>query len=74
MSDETTIGRLPAEEVDEIHTLDSPEQGYKAVLSKQDQIIDLLAALTAKLDGEGTLGGGYAAAVSDDLLKIKFRL
>lgn len=76
MTDETKLGRLPEEQIDEVHTLDSPEKGFQAVLSKQDQIIDLLAALTAKIDADSgdTGGDNDYSDLTDALLKIKFRI
>jgi len=75
MSEAQEIGRLPAEEVGQDHILDDPTKGFQAVLTKQDEIIDLLKALTAKLDADGGVSDtDFASLLTDDLNKLGFSL
>jgi len=52
------LGRLVNPEQIVIH--DAPEQTVSAILTKQDEIIDLLKALTAKIDADSGDTGGDA--------------
>lgn len=57
---------------------DTVPQGsaLQGMLRKQDEIIDLLKALTAKLDADSADTGGdsdYAAELTDALEKVKLR-
>jgi hypothetical protein len=50
----------------------APKSGEQAMLMKQDQIIDLLKALTAKLDADaGVADTDYAALLTASLEKVK---
>jgi hypothetical protein len=75
MAGDTSLGRLDAGEAGQSQVLDDPTKAYSAVLTKQDEIIDLLKALTAKLDGDvGITDVDYASSLTDALEKLAFRL
>ena len=76
---EEDIGRLGAMgEHDPAHVqYDAPSQTVSAIISKMDEMVDAMKALTAKLDADsGDTGGDsdYAALVSDSIEKLKFEL
>jgi hypothetical protein len=59
----TEIGRLDADEVGKEHVFDSPTKANAAILTKLDEIIDLLIASS----------GAVVDAAAADLEKIKFK-
>lgn len=70
----TELGRIPAAELAEKIVHDAPEKQVAAMLTKQDEIIDLIKALCAKLDTDAVGGADYAATLSDGLKKIQLHL
>jgi hypothetical protein len=70
----TELGRLPSEQVGSKILHDAPEKQISAMLSKQDEIIDLIKALCEKLDADAVGGADYAATISDGLKKIQLYL
>jgi len=75
MADEEKVGRLLDSDVGKPHTLDDPTKAYSALLTKVDEMIDLLKALTAKLDADaGVTDTDFASTLTDSLEKLKFRL
>jgi hypothetical protein len=71
----TELGRLPAAQAGQKILHDAPEKQISAMLSKQDEIIAALKALTAKLDLDATVtDADYAATISDGLNKIQLHL
>ena len=66
------LGRLSDEEVGKEILHDAPEKQMQAVMSKLDELIDAIAALTAKLDADaGVTDTDYAAEVSVAKIKLK---
>lgn len=71
----TSTGRLSSSEQKQAVTYDSPEKTMSAVLSKLDEVVDALKALTAKLDADsGVNGTDYAALITAAINKIDLRL
>jgi len=71
------LGRLQEAEKLQAVLHDAPEKQMAAVMSKLDEMIDAIKALTAKLDADSADTGGdadYAAEVSDALNKIELKL
>jgi len=69
-------GRLQGADISIKTNTVKPKSATQAILLKQDEIIDALKALAAKLDADsGDTGGDsdYAASISDALAKIKLR-
>ncbi len=53
---------------------DNGSQTVKQILAKQDEILDMLAVLTAKMDADSGGGGetDYADLTTDLIEKVKF--
>lgn len=62
-----TLGRLTSTEG---VPHDNPSATVAAILTKQDQIIDMLKALTAKLDADGGVTDADYATLTDSLKKV----
>jgi len=70
----TTVGRIP-EIVDNPHVHDAPNRTVEAMLTKQDQLIDAIQALTAKLDADGGVTDtDYASLITDAIKKLDLNL
>jgi hypothetical protein len=51
-----------------------PGSAEQAILEKQDQMIDMLKALTAKLDADGGVTDtNYASTLTDSLSKVALK-
>jgi hypothetical protein len=71
----TTVGRLEAGRDQKAVADHGNEGSVAAILSKQDEIIDVLKSLTAKLDSDaGVSDTDFAALVSDAIAKIELNL
>jgi hypothetical protein len=71
------VGRLDSAALDESSvTFDAPNMAFKAVLTKQDMIIDklntILAAIEAATDGNSLFTALDVAATKAAINKIKF--
>ena len=70
-----TVGRLPVEERGVPLILDNPSKVVEAALTKQDEIIEMLKALTAKLDADtGVTSTNFAETLTDALRAIELKL
>lgn len=70
----TELGRLPQAEMQKAVKMDTPSKEVAAVLTKLDEVIDALKALTAKMDAETVGSADYAATITDAIEKIKLTL
>lgn len=68
------LGRLSPGEVGHPVLHDAPEKQMQAVMSKLDELVDVIKALTAKLDADGGVDTDYAAEVTASLSKIQLFL
>ncbi len=70
-----TVGRLEAGRSGNVVADQGSEGQVAAMLSKQDEIIDLLKSLAAKLDLDaGVSDTDYASALTDALAKVDLKL
>lgn len=65
------LGRLTADELGKKVLHDAPEKQVAALMSKVDELVDALKALTAKMDADGFGDTDYAATISDSIAKIE---
>ena len=65
------MGRLTADELQKKVLHDAPEKTVAALMSKVDELTDVIKALCAKLDADAVGGADYAAVISDAILKIE---
>lgn len=77
MSTEYEVGRLDSSALDEqAVTFDTPNMAFKAVLTKQDMIIDklnaILAAIETATDGNSLFTALDTAAIKAEVNKIRF--
>ena len=66
-----TLGRLSSTELGKPVLHDQPSKTSSAVMSKLDELIDAIKALTAKLDADaGVTDTNYAALISNAISKV----
>ena len=71
----TTIGRLTSAEVGKTHVDDNASKTVQALMSKMDEMIVAIKAITAKLDGDSGVNlTNYASACTDSLAKIELTI
>lgn len=71
----TTVGRLEAGRAGKVVADQGSEGEVAAILSKQDEIIDLLKALADKLDNDaGVSDTDYVSSLTDALEKVNLTL
>jgi hypothetical protein len=65
------IGRLSQDELNKKVLHDAPEKTVAALMSKVDELTDVIKALCAKLDADSVGAADYEATISDSILKIE---
>ena len=65
------LGRLSADELNKKVIHDAPEKQVAALMSKVDELTDVIKALCAKLDADAVGSATYAADISDSIAKIE---
>ena len=69
------IGRLLPAEVGRVLQHNAPEKQVAAMLSKMDEMINVMKSLTAKLDADaGVTDVNYASLLTNSLKKIELTL